>query len=144
MKKMIFMAAAAVMCAASLTACGKKNYADGTYTGQSAEYVNTEDGSDNGNGYGVVSLTIKDNKITECEFKTYELDGKLKDKDYGSAENKDFYRKAQKAVLACDEYAKSLVEKGDIDKVDAISGATINYGEFKEAVGIALSQAEEK
>ena len=131
----------------SLTACGSKSYADGTYTAQSQEYVNDEDDSTAGNGYGVVELTISGGAISACTFKTYELDGSLKDEEYGKENgeiaNKDFYNKAQKALAACDKYAQQLVEKGDIKEVDAISGATVNYNEFKEAVGEALKQAEQ-
>ena len=57
--------------------------------------------------------------------------------------NKDFYNKAQKAIQAADVYADQLVETGDLDKVDAISGATYNYNDFRDAVRAALRQAEE-
>ena len=131
----------------SLTSCGNKSYADGTYSAQSQEYVNDEDDSTAGNGYGVVELTISGGEISACTFKTYELDGSLKDEEYGKENgeiaNKDFYNKAQKALAACDKYAQQLVEKGDIKEVDAISGATVNYNEFKEAVDLALKQAEQ-
>lgn len=131
----------------ALSGCGSKSYADGTYTAQSSEYVNDEDDSTAGNGYGVVTLTISGGKITACEFKTYEPDGTLKDEDYGKENgeiaNKDFYNKAQKALAACDKYAEALVSAGNIKDVDAISGATINYSEFKETVGLALKQAEQ-
>ena len=140
----------AVLCSVSvlsLTACGSKSYADGTYTAQSENYVNDEDDSTAGNGYGVVELTISGGAVTACEFKTYELDGSLKDsedgKENGEIANKDFYNKAQKALAACDKYAAQLVEKGSLKEVDAISGATVNYNEFKEAVSKALKQAEQ-
>ena len=130
-----------------LAGCGgSASYKDGTYTGQSAMYEGEDDGS--GAGYGVVSLTLKDNKITACEYNTYELDGTLKGEDYGKKEgsvaNKDFYNKAQKAVAACDKYAENLVLSGNVNDVDAISGATINYQQFVEAADAALAQAEQK
>ena len=130
------------------TGCGNKNvsYKDGTYTGKSSVFK-SEDGVDEGNGYGEVEITIKDGKITDCTYLTYEEDGSLKDDDYGkeggSIANKDYYNKAQKANAARDEYAKMLVANGSLDEIDAISGATINYNEFVEAVESALSQAEE-
>lgn len=140
---LLILAAGCIM----LSGCGAKNYADGTYSAQSTEYRNEDENDDSGNGYGVVTLTIKDNRITECEFKTYELNGALKDTEYGKENgeiaNKDFYNKAQKAVGACDQYAAALVSAGNIKDVDAISGATINYGEFKEAVKLALKSAEQ-
>ena len=146
MKKNIFALSAALLLCFSAVSCGQKNYADGDYTAQSSEYVNDEDDSTAGNGYGVVELTIKDNAVTACTFRTYELDGTLKDEDYGKENgeiaNRDFYNKAQKALAACDKYAEQLVSKGNIKEVDAISGATVNYSEFVEAVSIALKQAE--
>jgi major membrane immunogen (membrane-anchored lipoprotein) len=129
----------------AFTGCGSKNYADGTYTGQSSVY---ESDDSNGNGYGVVTLTIKDNAVTECTYETYEPDGTLKDSDYGMQDgeiaNRDYYNKAQKAIAACEKYANQLVETNDVGEVDAITGATINYNNFKEAVKDALSKAETK
>jgi major membrane immunogen (membrane-anchored lipoprotein) len=129
----------------AFTGCGSKNYADGTYTGQSSVY---ESDDSNGNGYGVVTLTIKDNAVTECTYETYEPDGTLKDSDYGMQDgeiaNRDYYNKAQKAIVACEKYANQLVETNDVGEVDAITGATINYNNFKEAVKDALSKAETK
>ncbi len=145
MKKLLLILLTAAL-SATVTACGSASYKDGTYTAKSAEYIN-EDGDEAGNGYGEVKLTIKDGDITECEFKTYELDGTLKDENYGKengeVKNKDFYNKAQKARAACDNYAQQLVAKDSLDDVDAITGATVNYNEFKEAVTAALKQAEE-
>ena len=133
--------------AAGVTGCDSpKTYADGTYEGKSSVFEN-EDGSEDGNGYGTVSITIKDGKISDCTYQTFEPDGKLKDSEYGKKQgevaNKDFYNKAQKAVAACDEYANMLVSNGQLDGIDAISGATINYNEFCEAVDDALSKAEQ-
>ncbi|MBR1457749.1 MAG: FMN-binding protein [Oscillospiraceae bacterium] len=147
MKRRSAIAFAAVL-ALALTGCGAKTYADGTYTAQSQEYVNDDEDETAGNGYGVVTLTITDGKISACEFKTYELDGTQKDEDYGKENgevaNKDFYNKAQKALAACDKYAQALVDAGDLSGVDAISGATVNYNEFREAVGEALKQAQQQ
>ena len=146
-RKMILVVMTALLCAALLAGCGeskKAAYKDGTYEAQSSVYTN-DDGSEDGNGYGVVSLTIKDGKITECTYQTFEIDGTLKDENYGKQNgeiaNRDYYSKAQKAVAACDEYAKMLVANEGLDGIDAISGATVNYNEFKEAVGLALEEA---
>ena len=133
---------------AGITACGgAKSYKDGTYTAQSSVYEN-DDGTDDGNGYGEVTLTIAGGKVTACEFKAYEPDGTLKDENYGKVNgevmNQDFFNKAQKATAACDEYARMLVEaQGDVMQVDTISGATVNFNAFMEAVDEALAQASE-
>ena len=122
-------------------------YVDGTYTGQSSVFKN-EDGTEDGNGYGEVSITIKDNMIVECTYQTFEENGVLKDDNYGKAsgsiENRDFYNKAQKAVASCGEYANLITQSGSLEGIDAISGATINYTLFEEAINDALEKAEEK
>ena len=150
MKKFTAISLAVVLTAGMLSGCsgGKKvSYKDGTYEAQSSVFEN-DDGTDDGNGYGVVSLTITDGKISECSFLTYENDGTRKDEEYGKEDgriaNKDYYNKAQKANAACAEYASMLVQNGQLDGIDSISGATINYREFKEAVEAALKEAEEK
>ena len=146
MNKKIMLLMMVSICAV-ISGCGAKNvnYKDGTYVGRSSIYT-SEDGTDDGNGYGEVSITLKDNKVVECEFITYEPDDKLKDEEYGKANgeiaNRDFYNKAQKAIAACDEYEKLIVENGGLEGVDAISGATINYNSLEEAMIEALKQAE--
>ena len=149
MKKIYILAAA---CALALAGCGKSSkkndvsYKDGVYTAKSSEHINSGDETE-GNGYGIVTITIENGEITDCQFKTYELDGTLKDENYGKENgeiaNKEFYNRAQKAMAACDEYANQLVMKGDLDSNDVISGATVNYDEFQEAAGEALAEAEE-
>lgn len=134
---------AALGSSAALTACGggaQASYKDGTYTAQSSVYEGDDEG---GSGYGVINVTIKDGKVSQAEFLTYEPDGTLKDANYGKTANgnQDFYNKAQKAVAACKQYAADLVEKGSPNSVDAISGATISYNEFQEAAEDALGQA---
>ena len=125
------------------------NYADGTYTAQSSVYEGLEDeeGDEGGDGYGVVTITVKDNVVTDCEFTTYMTDGTVKDEDYGKQDgqiaNQDYYNKAQRAVKASQNYAEQLAAKGELKQVDAISGATISYDEFKEAVRLALKQAKQ-
>ncbi|MCR4833709.1 MAG: FMN-binding protein [Butyrivibrio sp.] len=149
MKKIASVLVATSLTAAfMLTGCGDSNvtYKDGTYKGQSSVYE-SEDGSDDGNGYGVVTITIENGQISECTYQTYEVDGTLKGEDYGKEDgriaNKDYYNKAQKANAACAEYADMLVANGQLDGIDAISGATINYNEFVEAVENALEEAKE-
>lgn len=141
------LAAALAACLAvaclGLAACGGSGSGelqDGIYTGQSSEY---EGDAVDGAGYGVATITIEDGAITACTFETYELDGTLKDENYGISlsGNENKHTKAQTAVQACEQYAAALVEAGSLDGVDAISGATVNYAQFQEAVDDALAQA---
>ncbi|MBR1591561.1 MAG: FMN-binding protein [Ruminococcus sp.] len=147
MKKSVLIIISSLL-AVMAVGCGEKSYNDGNYTAQSSEYINDEEDSTAGNGYGVVEISISGGKISGCTFQTYEIGGKLKDEEYGKENgeiaNRDFYNKAQKARAACDKYAQQLVSKGDIKEVDAISGATVNYNEFVEAVNLALKDAEAK
>ena len=144
--------AAAVLVSAAVAGCsGSKAYKDGTYTARSSVYEGLEDEEfaefgASGDGYGEVTVTIKDGKITDCSFTTYTTDGEVKGEDYGkrdgSIRNQDYYNKAQRAVKGSQKYAEQLKETGDLKKVDAVTGATISYDEFKEAVELALKQAE--
>ena len=129
------------LCCLGMAACsGGGELKDGTYTGQSTEF---EGDAVDGAGYGVATITIKDGEIVDCTFETFELDGNKKDENYGVSlsGNKNKYTKAQNAVKACPEYAESLVKAGSLDGVDTISGATVNYDQFREAVEDALAQA---
>lgn len=150
MKKLIALSLSILLIGALLCACGGSTvYQDGTYTGQSRVFEGDDEG--NGDGYGIVTLTIKDNTITACEFQTYEPDGTVKDDDYGKIDgeikNEDYYHKAQQAIKGSGMYAQMLVTAGDPnsfeDQIDAISGATYSYDQFIDAVYDALSQAAE-
>ncbi|MBR0163160.1 MAG: FMN-binding protein [Lachnospiraceae bacterium] len=145
MKRMRVLLCAVLLMTVSV-ACGggPASYRDGTYTARSSVYEN-DDGTDDGNGYGEVTITIVGGKITACTFETFEPDGTRKDEDYGKVNgeiaNQDFFNKAQKATSACEEYARMLLESGTLNGVDTISGATINYNAFLEATEEALRQA---
>jgi major membrane immunogen (membrane-anchored lipoprotein) len=112
-------------------------YKDGTYTAKS--------GTDELGGVGIITLTIENGKITKADFKGIQVTGQPKDAGYGKTIgniNQEYYNKAQKAVKGATAYAPSLVETQDVDKVDAVSGATVSHGQFTEAVKKALKQAQ--
>ena len=151
MKKAIAAILLTMTAVTLLAGCGggSKTYKDGTYTAQSSLYesMSDEEEDEGGEGYGVVTITLKNNVITDCEFTTYMPDGTVKDAEYGKEDgeiaNQDYYNKAQRAVKGSQKYAEQLVEKGKPGDVEAVSGATISYNEFMEAVGLALKDAEE-
>ena len=122
---------------ALLGGCGKKAYRDGVYTGKS--------GPDDRGAWGEVTVTITDGRVSDCLFVTRQKDGAIKGEDYGKVNgeisNQDFYNKAQLAVRAMEQYARSYRETGDLKKVDAVSGATIAFNQFNEAVEFALEKA---
>ena len=118
--------------------CGKADYKDGVYAGKSGE--------DDTGAWGEVTVTITEGRVAGCEFITRQKDGTIKDEDYGKVNgeisNRDFYEKAQLAVRAMEQYAGVYREAGDLGKVEAVSGATIAYNQFVEAVEAALEEAK--
>ena len=141
----------AAICAVGvlLTGCGEEkpapkpaqnkidlsNARDGTYT--------VESSLDEKLGKSVLTLTIKDKKIVAADFEGYDLLGNVKGEDYGSLLGKDSadYKKAQTAVKAIKIYPAQLVETQDLNKVDAISGASISYEQFVETTKRAVEGA---
>ena len=111
------------------------NAKDGTYTIESSR--------DEKLGHSTLTLTIKDKKIVAAEFTGYDLFGNVKDENYGALTGKDSadYKKAQVAVDAIKIYPAQLVETQDLGKVDAISGASISYGQFVETTKRAVEEA---
>ena len=107
---------------------------DGTYTAESSR--------DEKLGYSRVTLTINGGKITDANFTGIDLFGNEKDEKYGSMLSEGDYKKAQVAVKGIKNYPKQLVETQDLNKVDAISGASISYGQFVETVEKAVDEAK--
>jgi major membrane immunogen (membrane-anchored lipoprotein) len=112
-------------------------YKDGVYTGRS--------GADDTGAWGEATVTIEEGRVVGCNFVVYQKDGVAKGEDYGKVNgeisNQDFYNKAQLAVRAMEEYARAFSVSGDLKEVDAVSGATIAYNQFNEAVEAALEKA---
>jgi major membrane immunogen (membrane-anchored lipoprotein) len=137
MKKIFGLIAAGCLGLLVLGACGKTGYTDGTYSGRS--------GADDTGAWGEVTITIAGGKVARCSFVTRQKDGTVKDEDYGKVNgeiaNRTFYEKAQLAVRAMEQYAGEYVEKQSLKELDAVSGATIAYNQFIEAVENALEGA---
>ncbi len=120
-----------LLCVCLLVGCSS-SYQDGTYTGV---YEEEKDKA-------VVELTIEDGVISACSYEEFDAMGKLKDETYGDdqdAVRKDLAKIAYKGFM---EYPKMLVETQNVNDVDVISGATVSYKRFKEAVNDALKQAK--
>jgi major membrane immunogen (membrane-anchored lipoprotein) len=111
---------------------------DGTYTGSSRAKYKYEP------FWGKVSLTVKNNVFTEIRFSI--RDSSLHENFDGNYEKhftgNDMYiqqsRNDWKGVKA---YPLKLSDKQNINKVDAISGATWSYNIFKASVNEALKSA---
>lgn len=137
--------AAAVIASLGLSACGGSGkssggasgaYKDGTYTGQSS----TLEANVDGDGYGVITVTVENGKIVDAQFQAFLPDGTPKDKNYGKDGTR--YAVAQKVVSTADDYVSSLIEAGTPEGVDAVSGATYLHDQFVEAANDALAQAK--
>jgi major membrane immunogen (membrane-anchored lipoprotein) len=126
-----------VLLMALLAGCGERSYKDGVYAGKS--------GADDTGAWGEVTITIAGARITGCQFITRRKDGTVKDENYGkingAISNQDYYNEAQLAVRAMAQYARDLTEKQRLRDIDAVSGATIAYNQFIEAVENALETA---
>jgi major membrane immunogen (membrane-anchored lipoprotein) len=118
--------------------CGGGAYRDGVYTGKSGE--------DDTGAWGEATVTIEAGKVGGCEFITRQKDGTVKDENYGKINgeisNRDFYDKAQLAVGAMKKYTADYLKAGRLKDVEAVSGATIAYDQFLEAVENALKTAK--
>ena len=116
----------------------------GVYTGQSSTAP-----EEDGGGYAIVKLTVgDDNKIESLTFDTFEKNGKKKFAENGApadpkSEDPEYLKMMKDAWEACETYRTQFLETGDTEKIDAISGATLSYDQFKEAVDIALQKASE-
>ncbi len=137
---------AIVLCMVSMYGCGDKKkaenssvmYKDGTYEAESKP--------DSFGGKVVVHITIKDSKISEVTMENLDNNGNEKGEDYGKQDgeikNEGLYKIAQDAVNNTKEYPAKLMETQDIEKVDAIAGATESNVTFKDAVNKALEKAK--
>ena len=107
---------------------------DGTYTGKSSE--------DDYGGHMEVTITIADGKITDTEVKNLQKDGSEKGEDYGKEAGEEGHKTAQMTLEASQTYGQELTEKGSVEEVEAVTGATQSYNQFVEAANDAINQAK--
>ena len=107
---------------------------DGTYTGKSSE--------DDFGGHMEVTITVADGKITDTEVKNLQKDGSEKGEDYGKEVGEEGHKTAQMTLEASQTYGQELTEKGSVEEVEAVTGATQSYNQFVEAANDATNQAK--
>lgn len=88
-----------------------------------------------------VNFITEDGKIVKFAFVAYDKDGNEKGEEYGKGGSEDAYKMAQASLEASKGYPEAIVAAGDIDKVDAIAGATGTLDAIKEAVKDAFAKA---
>jgi major membrane immunogen (membrane-anchored lipoprotein) len=113
-------------------------YKDGTYKGKSrAKYIYEP-------YWGDVRLTLKNGLLTDIVFVIRDsnlhetFDGKYEKHFEG---NQEYIQQSRNDWKGVQTYPKKLSEKQDINKLDAISGATWSYNIFKASVNEALKDA---
>ena len=140
MKKRYIIVFLILFIAAGLTLCGFKEmraakvYKNGVYEGEHKD-------EQRGNVIKAI-LEIKDNRIVSCQIIATDSEGRVKDVDYGKGLGEENYKKAQAALEGMKQYPDILVKTQDVDKIDAVSGATASLKEFQTAVHNALNKAE--
>ncbi len=134
MKKSI-LAIISIIIVLGLTACGEDALNDGTYEGVSSK--------DDDGGYATVSVVVKNGEIESVDYKSFDEKDQIKDENYGKDSGNDqFYKRAQTAVAGMKSYQDQINEKKHAELVEAVSGATISYGQFIEAMDDAMSKAK--
>lgn len=106
--------------------------ADGTFIGESPY--------DQFDYKHVVELTIKDGIITQVAYNEVHKDGS--DKKSDKAYNKQMSESGTSPAIAYPKMEKQLLEKQEMWKVDAVTGATYSLYRFRYALTVALVKAQ--
>lgn len=136
-KKVIGFAAAFVILAALLCACGIAPAAAQTY-----QYV----GKNDLEGYHVEgTMAVSGGVIQSMEWKIIDSNGRVFDETY-----EEEYTGIELYIQQCRDnwsgmqtFVPALLQTQDLGEVDAVSGATWAYNKFKEAAKALLEQASE-
>ena len=114
-------------------------YKDGTYEGKSrAKYIYEP-------FWGSVHFTLKNGLFTDINFGIRDsllhetFDGKYEKHFEG---NPEYIQQSRNDWKGVQTYPKKLTEKQDINKLDAISGATWSYNIFRASVNEALKNSK--
>jgi major membrane immunogen (membrane-anchored lipoprotein) len=114
-------------------------YKDGTYEGKSrAKYIYEP-------FWGSIHLTLKNGLLTDIKFVI--RDSNLHETFDGNYEkhfvgNPEYIQQSRNDWKGVQTYPKKLSEKQDINKLDAITGATWSYNIFRATVNEALKNAK--
>jgi major membrane immunogen (membrane-anchored lipoprotein) len=111
---------------------------DGMYSGTSRAFYTDEP------YFGSTSIRIENGKISKVEFSVYDsAKHEYFNADYEKyfAGNEVYIQQCRHDWKAIQSYPDSLLKYQDLDKVDAISGATWSYNIFKASAEQALSRA---
>ena len=114
-------------------------YKDGTYEGKSrAKYIYEP-------YWGSVRITLKNGLLTDINFVIRDSNAhETFDGNYEKhfAGNPEYIQQSRNDWKGVQTYPKKLSEKQDINKLDAITGATWSYNIFRASVNEALKNAK--
>jgi major membrane immunogen (membrane-anchored lipoprotein) len=114
-------------------------YKDGTYEGTSRATYKYEP------FWGIVHFTLKNGEFTDISFVIRDsslhetFDGKYEKHFEG---NPEYIQQSRNDWKGVQTYPRKLSEKQDINKIDAISGATWSYNIFRASLKEALKNAK--
>lgn len=126
-----------ILCAAKPIKPEKQACLNGTFEGKSRSYYDSE------NFWGHVKLQIQDGKIVDVKFGIRDstlhepVDGKYEAHFVG---NQEYIQQSRNDWKGVQDYPKKLLKKQNIEKVDAVSGATWSYNIFRSCVEEALKK----
>ena len=107
------------------------NYEDGTY--------DAEGEPDERGWRGVVQVVVEDGKITSVDYDEVNEANELKSEDEEYAET----MKGASGISPAEAYEQmenALIKRQDVDQIDAVSGATSSFEQFKSLVKEALNK----
>ena len=119
----------------------KKQYKDGTYTGESQSRYKSEP------YWGQATLEIKNDKIIKLTFQIVDKD---KNEIFGPEyeqhfkDNPEYVQQCRNDLKGIKAYTEKFNQSKKLEQVDAITGATWSYNIFKDAIKVALEKAGNK
>jgi len=119
----------------------KKQYKDGTYTGESQSKYKGEP------YWGQATLEIKNDKIVKLTFQIIDKDkNEVFGPDYEQhfKDNPEYIQQCRNDLKGIKAYTEKFNQSKKLEQVDAITGATWSYNIFRDAIKVALEKAPNK
>lgn len=119
----------------------QKNYKNGVFTGESRSRYTNEP------YWGQATVEIKDDKVIKM---TFQIIDKEKNEVFGPdyerhfKNNAEYIQQCRNDLKGIKAYTEKYMKTKDMEKIDAITGATWSYNLFKDALKAALDKAKNK
>jgi major membrane immunogen (membrane-anchored lipoprotein) len=138
-KKYVLALLTSVLVLSSLALTGSKYMEDGVFKGESQSKYTGEP------YWGQVTLTIKNDSVRLISFQILDKDkNEVFGPDYERyfKDNAMYVDQCRNEVKGIKAYTESFRKTGNVDQVDAITGATWSYNIFRDALKDALKKAK--